>query len=121
MNVASINVYFREKYWYALPLIFLSIMWSERELKEVTAESFQAIANHDGFEQANVIKKAAPYQPTRSTPLNWSVILGTAVATIVCGRMRAVRHTFEYNLPSPIRSSIYQYCLQDVPRDEALQ
>jgi hypothetical protein len=30
-----------------------------------------------------VMKKAAPYQPTLSRPLNSSVILGIAVATIV--------------------------------------
>jgi hypothetical protein len=31
-----------------------------------------------------VMKKAAPYHPTLSRPLNSSVILGIAVATIVC-------------------------------------
>lgn len=39
---------------------------------------------HVDWNEAKVRKKAEPYQPTTSSPWNWSVILGIAVATIVC-------------------------------------
>lgn len=38
---------------------------------------------HVDWKAPSVKKKAEPYQPTWSTDLNWSVILGIAVATMV--------------------------------------